>query len=497
MRQREVLASLVLLAALGLPGCDMTFDVPVTQTALPRALPADVFTTLKDPAAAHAELCDHDPTDTTFPDQADRITNRFCQDAKGGVVPQPHSLADFMSLLGLDFKDPSAGNGANGNPAFAILGHSSALTAREVSSIMPTAFVFTPLRPDGTPPPDYLFVAYDPGELFLEVASYSPADAAVNFYLVLFDKDCVNQAGGCTPTDLDTPNQTQGWSNVRIYESTTALDNTIADCRQCHIGSGHDDPNTPDPLILRMQEMDAPHTHWFSTKSGGGQALLDDFHAAHGRQENYGPIPAALIDSSDPDQMAAFIRAAGFATQPNPFPSATIEAEVAQIAPAQPALNVPMGWSQTWYDVYQAGATGQAIAAPYHDVKVTDPEKLAHMTRLYQDWQSGKTPVLGEDVREVLLEQGLSDMGFAPQPGLDGRALLVQQCQQCHNSRLDPSISRDIFLVDKLDTMSRAEKDLAIERIQMSTDTRLTMPPPLFRLPSQHDRDLMIAELKK
>ena len=103
-----------------------------------------------------------------------------------------------------------------------------------------------------------------------------------------------------------------------------------------------DGPNTPDPLILRMQEMDAPHTHWFSTKSAGGQALLDDFHAAHGREEDYGPIPS--------------------------FPSAKVEAEVAQIAPAQPAINVPMGWSQTWYDVYQAAATGQAIAAPYHDV---------------------------------------------------------------------------------------------------------------------------------
>jgi hypothetical protein len=105
--------------------------------------------------------------------------------------------------------------------------------------------------------------------------------------------------------------------------------------------------------------------------------------------------------------------------------------------------------------------------------------------------------VLAEDTREVLLDRGLADMGFSPPPGLDGRALLVQQCQQCHHSRLDPMITRELFLVDQLDQMSREEKDLAIRRIQLGTDTRLTMPPPLFRLPSQHQRDAMIEALKK
>jgi hypothetical protein len=89
-------------------------------------------------------------------------------------------------------------------------------------------------------------------------------------------------------------------------ESTTALNNTIADRRQCHIGNGHDIPDTGDPLILRMQEIEPPHTHWFSAQTGGGQALLADFHAAHGTAEDYGPIPAAMIDKSDPRLMARF-----------------------------------------------------------------------------------------------------------------------------------------------------------------------------------------------
>lgn len=464
---------------------------------VPPHIPANVFETLKAPAAAHAELCDPGtPADPKFPDNADRITNRFCQDAKpNGVVPTPAGLKDLLVVLGLDFKDPQGGNGVGGNPAFAILGHSSALTARKVTSITPTVFVFTPLLPNGQLPADYMFLAFDPGEPFLEVASFSPADQAVNFYLVLFDKECTNTASGCGPNDLLTLNQTTGWSNVRIYESTTELNNTIADCRQCHIGSGRDVPDTGDGLILRMQEIEAPFTHWFSANTAGGQALLADFHAAHGTTEDYGPIPAALIDKADPALMAQFITAAGFANQPNVFHSAAIEAEVADSAAMQPVINVPRGWSATWQAIYDASVSGQFIPAPYHDVKVTDPAKLANMTKVYRGVLG--SDVLAADIRDVFLDGAMTDLGFAPRADMTGRELLIQQCQQCHHARLDPTISRDKFLVDMLAQMTRAEKDLAIERIQTPTDTRLTMPPPLFRTLTAEQRALMIAELQK
>jgi hypothetical protein len=478
-------------------GCQTDFEVDSPSTVLAPAIPANAFETLKPPADAHAELCDPGtPPDPTFPDNADRITNRFCQDAKaGGVVPTPHGLAELLALLGLDFKDPAGGNGGGGNPGFAILGHSSALTARKVSSIAPTAFVFTPLGPDGKPPRDYLFLAFDPGEPFVEVASFSPSDQAVNFYLVLFDKDCTHTAAGCGPDDLLTPKQTTGWSNIRIYESTTALNNTIADCRQCHIGNGHDVPDTGDPLILRMQEIEAPHTHWFSAQTAGGRALLADFHAAHGTAEAYGGIPAAMIDRSDPELMAQFIRAAGFGDQPNAFRSAAIEAEVAASAPHQPEVNVPAGASSTWQAIYDAAIAGQFIATPYHDVKITDPAKLAHMTDAYVRSRGGAP--LTEDIRDVFLDAATTELGFAPGAAMDGRSLLVQQCQQCHNARLDPTISRDLFLVDQLDQMSRAEKDVAIQRIETALDTRLTMPPPLFRSLTPAQRAVMIDELRK
>lgn len=470
----------------------LTISDPTTPATVdPPTIPPDTFETLKDATAAHAELCANDGMHPHFPDDADVITKTFCQDVKpGGVMPRPQSLADLLRQLGLDFKNPNGENGAGGNPAFALLGHSSALTARKVSAITPAAFVFTPPPADGSKPPGFVFLAFDPGEQFVEVASHDPVLDSVNFYLVLFDQACTHAAGGCRNVDLLTPRLVTGWSNLRVYESETALNNTIADCRECHA------PNDRQPQILRMQEIKPPFTHWLSQATEGGRALLADFHGAHGTSEDYGPIPAPLIDKSDPSKMAALVTQAGFGDQPNPFDSAAIEAEVKASATMQPQINTPPGRSATWQARYDQAVSGRFIATPYHDVKVTDPGKLANLSSLYQSWMAGMLDEL-PDIRDLFLDAGLRDMGFAPRAGLDGRSLLTQMCQQCHNAHLDPTISRENFLVDLLDQMSRNEKDLAIQRLQAPADSRLRMPPLLFRTITEDERALMIGALRK
>jgi len=485
----------VLAVAVALGGCmvgDTTpLDLGPSSVEAPN-IPADIFETLNPPLAAHQELCaaPDDGTHPNFPNDADKITKEFCQDlVAGGTIPDVHGLADLQKLLGLSFVDPDGGNGTGGNPAFAILGHSSALTARKVSTITPTAFVFTPPPAGGAKPSGYVFMAFDPGEQFVEVASHDPIADEVNLYIVLFDLPCNSAPGGCTPADLLTDTLTKNWSNVRVYESETALDNTIADCRQCHA------PQNDQPQILRMQENTPPFTHWFSSTTVGGQALLADFHAAH-LNEDYGPIPGAMIDKSDPQLFAQMVLQAGFGDQPNAFDSATIESEVQASAPGQPADNVPRGDSAAWRARYDASEHGQFIAAPYHDVKITDPNKLAVMTAAYRDFRDGKTTAL-PDIRDVFLDPGLADMGFAPTATTDGKTLLVEMCQQCHNANLDPTITRDLFLVDQLDQMSRDEKDKAIERLAPSLTTRLRMPPTLFKTITPEQRQAMIDELKK
>jgi hypothetical protein len=466
-----------------------TDTVPVTVEA--PVIPPDVETTLKDPGEAHGELCQPDDIHPNFPDDADMITRTFCQDLKpGGVMPTPHGLADLVAQLGLSFKDPNGANGEGGNPAFAVLAHSSALTARKVTTITPTVFVFTPPPADGSAPTgQYLFLAFDPGEQFVEVAANDPTAGKANFYVVFFDQACNSAPGGCTNADLLTQRLTTGWSNVRVFEMSTTLGNTILDCHVCH------EPKSSNNAFLRMQEVEPPFTHWMNASTDGGRALLADFHAAHGTTEDYGPLPAAMIDKSDPSKLAAFVTQAGF-TQPNYFRSAEIEAQVARSAPQQPAVNVPQGWSATWQALYDEAAAGSFIATPYHDVKVTDPVKLSAMTTAYQAWLGGTRTNL-PDIRDVFLDTGLRDMGFAPKVGLDGRGLLVQMCQQCHNANLDMTISREKFLVDQLDQMSRGEKDLAIKRLGLDPSTRLRMPPPLFRTLTDYEREQMVLELER
>jgi hypothetical protein len=228
----------------------------------------------------------------------------------------------------------------------------------------------------------------------------------------------------------------------------------------------------------------------------GGRALLEDFHAAHGFDEDYGPIPASMIDKSDPALMAKAIGMLGFGDQPNVFDSAEIEAEVESSAPSQPASNIPLGGSPSWRSIYEAAAAGEFIAAPYHDVKVTDPAKLAAMSDAYRRFKDGSATDL-PNIQDVMLDEGLRDMGFAPKKGLNGRELLQQVCQECHNSHLDPEVTRDRFRVDELDRMSVSERKVAILRLGYPNSTVLTMPPPLFRTITPEERELMIEELMK
>ncbi len=486
------LATPVLLLAILQTGCMQTKSGSTAPSVVqPPVIPEDAFVTLKEPLAAHAELCAKDGAHPNFPNDADLLTKVFCQDlVPGGSMPTPHGLNDLLKLLGLQFIDPNGGNGTGGNPAFALLAHSSALTARKVTTLTPTAFVFTPPPADGSVPNHYALVAFDPGEQFVEIAVDDPTAQSINFYLVTFQQACNTQPGGCQYADLLTQKLTTGWSNVNVYEQSTAINNTIFDCHVCH------DPQNTGNSILRMQEIEAPFTHWFSAQTEGGRALFQDFHAAHGTTEDYGPIPAALIDKSDPSLLAKFIQQAGFGTQPNAFPSAAIEAELKATAPKQPAVNVPMGRSAAWDGIYSNAVNGQFIATPYHDVKVTDPDKLASAAAQYAAYLARQQSTL-PDIRDVFLDDALRDLGFAPKAGIDGRTLLAQMCQECHNAKLDPAVTRDHFLVDRLDTMSRDEKDLAITRLELGIDTRLVMPPTLFRTITDDERQAMIAELKK
>jgi hypothetical protein len=331
----------------------------------------DFFGGLPSGSAQLAVLCARGNTDN--------ISKALC----ANPTPSINSITDLQAVIGLAF-------GKN-NPSFALTGHSSSLVTQFVSAINPRALVYTP-SPKCTPVPPattcttpsnpgFVAMGFVRGEQFVELVGHDPVQKTLRFFLVKYEQACT--ATGCTAGDLLTPAVEQNFTKVSVYEDIDVR-NTIFDCLQCHQPGG---PGTPK--ILRMQELQNPWTHFFRNSGSGGQALLADFHAAHGTTEDYGPIPAAKIDSSNPPSLQNLLDHNGFSKQPNEFQTSTIESQVKASAPGQPTVNVPPGTSAAWQTLYNAAAAGNFIPVPYHDVKVTDPTRLATLTSAYQSFLAG------------------------------------------------------------------------------------------------------------
>lgn len=453
---------------------------------------AQLFADLPHGVDAMAILC-------AGPFPHDDVAGTFCQPN----IPVITSLNDLMSVLHVSFANTTAsgGNGTGGNPFFALQAHSSALARSETSALMPQALVFnnlTPAVPLSASNAAYVAVAFTrgPGEI-VEIATRDPNTGEIFFYVVKFYHAC-DFSHTCTNADYFSPAVEKNWVAYDVYENEPHLLNTLFDCRHCHNPGGPVNSES----ILRLQELTAPYTHFLSTTSAGGTALLADFHAVHGTGEDYGPIPAALIDKGDPSQFAAFVTGTGFANQPNAFDSATIEAQVQASDPAQPTDNSLPGTSAAWDAIFNNFLQGLAIPPPYHDVKVADPIKAANYTQAYLGVINGtQPPTAMPDFRDVLPDSQAirSQMGLAPVPGETATALVVNACMECHNSNLDQTISRAKFDVGALlnGTMSASEKQVAIERITAAQNSLLLMPPRRFQVLSASDIQTLTEYLKK
>jgi hypothetical protein len=431
----------------------------------------------------------------------DVVSKAFCS----GPAPTITSLVALESLVGLAFLPGQTANAnggvPGGNPATAFNAHSSSLVKRLTSAINPRVILMT-ANGEGqvatpVPNPKFVSLAFVRGEEFVELAANDPTARGgkgdLRFYLFKFDHACSTSAAGCTPADLFTPAIESGFTSYTLYQDVD-LSNTPLDCQQCHQPGG---PGTSG--LIRFPELKTPWTHYFGFGgSPGGQALLADFVAAHGSSEAYGGVPGALIPNMRPAYTEGAVENQGGKVQPNEFLSATIEAEVLASSPAQPAMNVPAGTSATWQGIYNKALAGNDIPVPYHDVKITDPTKLAAMTKAYSDVRLGKAPPSSlPNVSDVILDAALTGMGIRPAAGLDGHGILVQTCTQCHNSRLDQTLSRARFNVDTLAQMSAAEKAEAIRRINLPDTDCEHMPPKRFKELSAAEIQLAAQELSK
>jgi len=406
----------------------------------------------------------------------DPIADAFC----APDAPPIRSLAELLALIDVDPSD------AAGDRSFAITGHSTALGKRSVSAINPRV-IFVHQQNSLDPA---LAVAFVRGELLVEIVTRSRALMEFQFYAVAFKLPCSDTEVGCSPGQLLTSAVERAWQSADLYHEED-LANTELDCRVCHQPDG---PGTRK--LLRMQELTTPWTHWFDPDTEGGRALFADYYAAHG-DETFAGIPSGLFSKARGGLVAALVRIAGFREQPNEFASIAIETEVDQSAPGQPEDNHTPGQSQTWQKLYQTALRGEAISVPYHDVKLTDPTKLAHISQLYSDYRAGRRPLRAlPDIRDVLPDDAntLAEMGFALDERLDDRALLTAACTLCHNKRLDQGLSRARFHTD-LERLSPSEKQVAIERLNLPPDNPLAMPPRRIHELTETARARLVALL--
>jgi hypothetical protein len=402
----------------------------------------------------------------------DPVRDVFCSEP----APTFSSLVELQSALEVDSNHIGSFTG------LAISAHSTALAKRSVSSINPRLVA---LRLEQSAADlqssELLALTYTRGEQNLELVVRDRQDAELRFYLLTYRQACNDTADGCKPGDLLTPSTEADWHDVSLYDEKD-LENTVFDCHTCHQPDG---PNTPK--LLRMQEFTTPWTHWLFKSTRGGRALLADYSAAHG-DEVYGGMPPRLLERCHPGNAAMMVTLSNpLIQQPNVFVSEAIEDEVMKSAAMfggnQPEDNSVPGDSPTWRRLYDSAERGEAIPPPYFDVKVTDPAKLSAMTEAYQAYRRGDLDQAAlPDVRDVFPDDPATqaELGFSTRPGLPAERVLTQACTQCHNDRLDQSLSRARFNVD-LSKVSRAERDMAIARLRLPASDAHAMPPRRLR----------------
>jgi mono/diheme cytochrome c family protein len=419
--------------------------------------------------------------------QEDQVHSVFC----GEAPPEIASLSDLKLAFGLD---PVKLAGYGGS---ALTGHSTSLSRRATSAINPRAIIFrmgVHLLNESIAPVEFIALAFNRGEQLVELAAINK-NREYNFYVVQFRQACNERPDGCSPGELLTDAVERDWHDVTLYDEE-ALHNTILDCATCH------QPDGPGARkMLRMQEFDDPWTHWFFNSTTGGRALVEDYTAAKG-DESLAGLPRAAIGGVSPGGLETIV-GGGDHYQPNAFNSELIEKEITETAALeggnQPVDNRIPGTSQTWQLAYEASKRGEFIPAPYHNVKVTDPDKLARATEAYQAYQRGELAAQElPDLRDIFPDDHalLAQMGISTQPGLSGEEVLIQACAQCHNERLDQDQTRARFRAD-LRGMTRKEKDVAIARLLLPGNNVHAMPPARLRILSEEARDRAIEALRK
>ena len=400
---------------------------------------------------------------------ADAVHDVFC----AGAPVDIHGVSDIEHRLGLATGVPEGGAsydatasdsyGSSTSTRAALLDHSTALFGRLVSPINPRLLLLGPSA----------VVAFHRGVQEVELATLDRDTNGFNLYLVTFAQACNASPGGCSAGDLYTPRIESDWTQVQIRD-TEDLKNTPLDCRQCH-QRGRDMP------VLLMRELQASWTHFFDLAlsdpaypEATGADLFQDYLKAKGDEE-YAGVPVSTLRET------VGITLEGMVAIPQPlvFDVQKILSERWPVVPDAGYASTTPQRSATWYAAYDAFKRGEELALPYFDPRPTDPTKQAALTGAYRRYLAGE--IRAEDLPDLSDiypddAQVRAEIGLQTEPGATPAQTLVQACGSCHNDVLDQTISRARFSI-ALSRMSRAELDLAIERLKAPRDSVGAMPP--------------------
>jgi hypothetical protein len=397
----------------------------------------------------------------------DAVRDVFC----AGDPPDITSLRDLQSLLNLaphsDDRDaPYVGAPLTDNPysalgPVAVMGHSTSLSGQLVSPLNPRVLILG----------SSTLMAFVRGVQRVELISASRATPTFNFYMLSFEQACNGADRACAPGDLFTPRIESDWMHVRINDAEE-LKNTPLDCRQCH-------QRDSDKPSLLMRELESPWTHFFfpsglteSLPGIAGSDLMDDYLEAKG-DEVYGGYDLGTISSVTPFLMQTRVGT----RQPLFFDSSAILEERYPYGPDGYAIEAQP--SPTWERAYEAWKRGEQLAVPYFEQRATDLEKQRQLTEAYRRFRAGEIDADDlPDLADIYPDDPKlrARMGLQTEPDASAEDALIQACGSCHNDVLDQSISRARFNID-VARMSRAELDLAIERIQRDRSAPGAMPP--------------------
>lgn len=415
-------------------------------------------------------------------DRGDNVRDVFCADEP----PEVRSLADLQSLLHAVPGESNHLEEMYGSKSFVtLLSHSTSLFGQSVSAINPRMIVIG----------EGLVMAFQRGVQKVEVIAAARNPGYFNFYLFQFQQACNESDEGCGPGDLFTPQVEQDWLRVTLQDDED-LKNTPSDCRQCH------QRGVQLPRLL-MRELESPWTHFmqpfpadrdkFLGPGIQGPNLLQDYLDAKG-DEHYGSFAADSIVSVAPFVLESFVKA----DQPVLFDAPGIENERYPYNSDTGAYPETARPSPTWEDAYAAFKTGDQLALPYIEPRVTDPHKLKERVEAYRRYRDGELSQHElPDFADIFSDDPMlrARIGLQTEPGATAEDALIQACGSCHNSVLDQEISRARFNID-LWKLDRAEIALAIERIERAPGSAGVMPPPEARQLDKQTREQLLDYLR-